>query len=318
MSNANPEVSIGLPVFNGANYVAEAIESVLDQSHKNFELVICDNASTDNTHDMCSGYARNDSRVRYIRNETNIGAAKNYDLVWHKSRGKYFKWLAHDDRILPEYVEQTVSALKQDPSVVLCNSVVDYIDHNGDHLGYYRSVITRAAGDEPSERFAAIILRLHTCVDFFGMMPRSAMEGSLLHKAFRGSDRAFLAQMALRGRLLQLSEPLVQMRQHSEQYSQLRNTRQQVSWQDPSRSRRNELSILTLYRTYRELVNTESMTEMERKECRKVLRRFWVQGWTGARLLAELISIPFPGAASFFRDIAIKLNLSGAPKDFIR
>ena len=318
MTDIQPRVSIGLPVFNGENYLTEAISSVLNQTFTDLELVICDNASTDRTHAICCEYAAADQRVRYIRNESNIGAAKNYNLVWEKSTGTYFKWLAHDDRLLPGYVAATVAALEHDPGVVLCNSVVDYIDQFGSHLGLYRSVITQAGHQEPAKRLAAIILRLHTCVDFFGMMPRAAMQNSLLHQAFRGSDRAFLAQMALRGKFLQIEEPLVQMRQHPQQYSQLKDVRSQVAWQDPERGLKTELSIITLYRVYRQLVETENLTDADRRACRRVLKRFWLQGWTAARLIAELVSVPFPRAASICRDVAIKLRFPGAPKDFLR
>ena len=83
----------------------------------------------------------------------------------------------------------------------------------------YTSVLGEAGGADPAERFAAMALRSHSCVDFFGMIRREAMVGSLLHASFHGADRVFLAQMALRGRLLQLPEPLVQMREHRERYT---------------------------------------------------------------------------------------------------
>jgi glycosyltransferase involved in cell wall biosynthesis len=318
LQNAKPRVSIGLPVYNGENYLAEAIDSVLGQTFSDLELVISDNASTDRTGELCRHYAAVDPRVRYSRNEKNIGAALNYDLVWQKSFGTYFKWLAHDDRLLPNYVAVTVSELENNPEAVLCNTVVDYIDQHGEHLGYYRSVIKDSGTENPAERFAAIILKMHTCVDFFGMIRREAMQNSLLHQAFRGSDRAFLAQMALRGRLLQLEEPLVQMRQHPEQYSQIQNVREQVTWMDPIRAGERELSILKIYRVYRRLIETEALSEAERQTCRRVLRRLWIRGWYWGRLIAELLSIPFPRASSIFRALAIKLKMSGAPRDFDR
>ena len=316
MKSSGPLVSIGLPVYNGENYLTEAIRSVLGQTFSDFELVVSDNASTDRTSDICRDFAATDPRVRYLRNEKNIGAALNYDLVWHQSCGTYFKWLAHDDRLLPGYVAATVSALENNPHIVLCNTVVEYIDQYGKQLGFYRSVIKDSGDENPAGRLAAI-LRLHTCVDFFGMIRRDAMQNSLLHQAFRGSDRVFLAQMALRGPMLQLDEPLVQMRQHPNQYSQIENVREQVTWMDPVRTGERELSILKIYRVCRQLIETESLSDAERRACRWVLRRFWLQGWTGGRLIAELLSIPFPRASSIFRALAIKLKLSGAPRDFV-
>ena len=316
--SCGPRVSIGLPVYNGEDYLAEAIASVLGQTFPDFELVISDNASTDRTSEICRDYASSDSRVRYVRNERNVGAPKNYDLSWERCSGQYFKWLAHDDKLKPGYLAATVSALESNPDLVLCHSVVEYIDEHGEQLGFYRSVAKDCGGRDPAERFAAVILRIHTCVDFFGLMPRKVTENSLLHQCFRGADRAFLAQVALRGPFLQLEEPLVQMRQHPGQYSQIENFREQLKFNNPAATHKHELSILRLYRCYRDLVQNESLSELERDACRKVLRRFWLQGWTSARLMAELLSVPFPRAASIVRTIAIKLGVGGAPKDFVK
>ena len=88
---------------------------------------------------------------------------------------------------------------------------------SGEHLGYYRSVVEKTDVPRTATRFAVMILESHTNVDFFGLIRRSAMVGSLLHQPFSGADKAFLAQMALRGHLLQLEEPLVEMREHPAQ-----------------------------------------------------------------------------------------------------
>jgi hypothetical protein len=317
LSEQPAPVCIGIPVYNGENYLTEAVQSVLDQTYTDLNLIICDNGSTDGTQEICRDFAAKDTRIHYHRYEENIGAARNYDRVWHLSSGEYFKWLAHDDRILPEYIEKTAEVLALHPDVVLCNSIVEYIDKNGDHLGFYRSVIKDAAGKNTADRFAAMILRLHTCVDFFGLIRREAMMDSRLHEAYRGSDRGFLAQMVLRGRLQQLETPLVQMRQHPNQYSKINNVRKQLAWQDPDRSDGlSEIAIMRLYRTYKELVLTENLSENDRSACKHILRLFWLQGWTDARLIAELLSVFFPGTASLFRTIAIKLRLSGSPEDF--
>jgi len=139
--------------------------------------------------------------------------------MFAESCGRYFKWLAHDDRLRPEYLAATVAVLEADPSVVLCNTTVDYIDGRGVLIGQYRSPLGLAAAERPSERFAALVLHSHSCVDFFGTIRRSALEGSLLHGPFHGADRALLAQLALRGRMVQLEQALVEMREHPDRYT---------------------------------------------------------------------------------------------------
>jgi glycosyltransferase involved in cell wall biosynthesis len=93
-----PKVSIGVPVFNGENYLAQALESILAQDFADFEVIISDNCSTDKTPEICTSFAKRDSRVKYFRNDSNIGASPNYNRTFELSRGEYFKWCAHDDR----------------------------------------------------------------------------------------------------------------------------------------------------------------------------------------------------------------------------
>jgi len=309
-------VSIGLPVYNGQNYLKEAVDSVLAQTYDDWELVISDNASTDATADICRAYAAADKRIRYHRNETNVGAAPNYNRAWHLAGGRYFKWLAHDDRLKPRYLEVTVAALEARPEVVLCNTVVDYIGASGEHLGYYRSVVEKTDVPRTATRFAVMILESHTNVDFFGLIRRSAMVGSLLHQPFSGADKAFLAQMALRGHLLQLEEPLVEMREHPARYTRATaSARTKRAWHDTQAASHVDVPVLTLYRTCRDLVESENLSEQDRRECRAVLRRFWVGSWNGPRLVADLVSVPFPGAVS--AAWKLKYKLFGAPGNFI-
>src|SRR5687767_11052901 len=86
-----PKVSIGMPVYNGANYIRRSIRSILDQDYRNLELVISDNASTDETEAICREMAATDDRIRYFRNEVNLGAAKNYNRVFELAQGEFFK-----------------------------------------------------------------------------------------------------------------------------------------------------------------------------------------------------------------------------------
>ncbi len=115
-----PRVSVGLPVYNGENFIKDALDSILAQTFEDFELIISDNASTDGTQQICRQYTSKDQRIRYIRNDGNIGASKNFNQVFELSSGEYFKWIAHDDLCAPEFLERCVEVLDQDPSIVLC------------------------------------------------------------------------------------------------------------------------------------------------------------------------------------------------------
>jgi glycosyltransferase involved in cell wall biosynthesis len=312
-----PKVSIGLPVYNGERFLKEAVESALAQTFEDFELIISDNASTDGTADICQDAAQHDPRVRYFRNERNLGAAPNYNITWQYATGQYFKWFAHDDRIKPRYLEHTVAALDASPDVVLCNTVVDYIDENGNQLGLYRSVLEHCDSRSPDQRLASIIFRSHTCVDFFGLIRRSAMRDSILHQPFSGADKAFLAQMALRGRMIQLDEPLVEMREHPYRYTRAaRTARMKLAWHDTSKGGKIDIPVLTLYRTYQDLVESESLSDDDRCACRVVIRRFWLNGLNLGRLAADLLSIPFPSAVDWA--FKVRYRIFGAPGNFLR
>src|SRR5580704_9548085 len=90
-SGSPPPVSIGLPVYNGQRYLADALDSIVTQTFGDFELIISDNASTDQTEDICRDYATRDSRIRYVRSPVNLGASLNYKQVFDLSSGRYFR-----------------------------------------------------------------------------------------------------------------------------------------------------------------------------------------------------------------------------------
>ena len=119
---SSPKVSIGVPVYNGEGYVKGAIDSLLAQTFDDFELIISDNASTDNTEQICRDYAERDPRIRYIRQSENIGPGANFKFVLDQAVGRYFMWAAADDRREPCFLEMTVRVLEEDPRVGLAFS----------------------------------------------------------------------------------------------------------------------------------------------------------------------------------------------------
>src|SRR5207244_10480282 len=106
-----PRVSIGVPVYNGERYIAETLDSLLAQTFEDFELIISDNASHDRTEGICRAYAAKDSRIRYVRNSTNLGAARNYRLAVELSSGEYFRWANCDDLFAPTSLSRCVEVL---------------------------------------------------------------------------------------------------------------------------------------------------------------------------------------------------------------
>lgn len=129
VSASPPKVSIGLPVYNGARYVREALDSLLAQTFTDFELIVSDNASTDETEGICREYAARDSRIRYIRQPVNRGAMGNFLFVLEEARGPYFMWAAGDDRWDPRWVGALVS--QHGPGVVVAFGSVTSFEDDG-------------------------------------------------------------------------------------------------------------------------------------------------------------------------------------------
>jgi glycosyltransferase involved in cell wall biosynthesis len=131
MAHKNPYVSIGLPVYNGENFLHEAITSILAQTFQDFELIISDNASTDKTEEICRAFTDQDERIKYSRNRENIGVEKNFYRVFALSSGKYFKWAAHDDLCHPDFLQSCIDVLDRDFTTVLCYPRAVIIDDKG-------------------------------------------------------------------------------------------------------------------------------------------------------------------------------------------
>lgn len=239
-----PRVSIGLPVYNGEQFVAETIESILAQTYPNFELIICDNASTDRTEALCREYAAKDERIRYMRNATNLGAARNYNLTVELATGEYFKWAAADDLIAPEYLEMCVKVLDANPDVLVCHSKSRFIDENGMHLRDHEDLLD-FRDKSASERYARYLFRrAGGWSAILGLMRLAELRKTALHGAYLAADKILLGELILRGQLFQLPQRLLSRRRHAQQSWQANRTKQALSeWFDPEN--RNRLLLPT-------------------------------------------------------------------------
>ena len=130
--NANgPKISIGIPVYNGEKVIRKCIESVLQQTNRDFELIISDNASTDSTRKICEEYLNKDNRIIFVRQEKNMGGACNFNFLVQNAVGEYFVWVAADTFLLPEFLEKNIAVLESQDKVVGCISKIK-IDSNID------------------------------------------------------------------------------------------------------------------------------------------------------------------------------------------
>jgi len=312
----SPLVSVGMPVFNGANYVAQAIESVLAQTLGDLELIICDNASTDGTEAICRTFAATDRRVHYVRNASNIGAGANFDRCFHLARGTYFLWAAHDDMRAPDYVARAVAALEANPQAVLCIAGIVEIAADGHVLRHYATSLDAMAAPDPARRFACVIHSHHQCEDFFGVYRRSALLGSGLIGTFSGSDRVLLAEMALRGPWVRLPEFLFLHREHAERATRallLVDRAAAERWLAPqARPGKGRLFHLVLYRDYWRVVR-RNLPAGRRWRCYRELLRWWFTDGHFADVVRDLLQAINPHLLRALR--RVKRATLGAHRD---
>ena len=211
-SEHHPLVSIGLPVYNGEKYLEKSIDSILAQTFTDLELIICDNASTDRTSEICQKYAASDPRVRYFHNPTNVGGANNHNLTFKHSRGKYFRWASHDDLVEPALIEKCVAVLESNPAIVLCHTDIVAIDEHGS----VKEVISRNHASSPKswERFATLASAKDFCEESYGLIRADVFGKTPLQKDYTGSDRTLVSEISLYGQFYNIPEPLFKKRFH--------------------------------------------------------------------------------------------------------
>lgn len=211
-------VCIGMPVRNGQRYVQQAVESILAQTFGELELVISDNASTDDTERICRKLAEKDPRIHYTRLTENIGALANFWRVYHLSGGQYFKWASHDDLLEPTFVQRCVEALDADPTAVLAYPRARLIDSRDRCLG---ELVRRLPTDldQPQARFAAVVLADQGPaynLEMYGLIRRNAMGMIPMDSGYPGADRVFLARLCLYGRFIEVPQAVLFSRVYPE------------------------------------------------------------------------------------------------------
>jgi glycosyltransferase involved in cell wall biosynthesis len=217
VSQDRPLVTIGMPVYNGENYLVEAIHSVLGQTYTNFELVISDNASTDQTETICRTLAAQDQRIRYDRAPENKGASWNYNRVVALAAGKYFRWLAHDDALEPTTLEKSVKVLEDRPEVVLCFTWTQDIDGEGNPIVIKSSKVNSDAR-AADKRFFGLsrVYPAHKCEEVFGLIRTDVLRSTKMIDNYTDSDRTLLAALGLVGPFYEIPEPLFLHRIHKD------------------------------------------------------------------------------------------------------
>jgi glycosyltransferase involved in cell wall biosynthesis len=280
MSLEQPLVSVCLPVYNGETYIAQAIASVLKQTVTDLELIVSDNASTDDTGVICRQVAEQQQRVRYHRAPKNLGLARNFNRAAGLARGRYLMWIGHDDVLEPEYIGRCLEVLENDPRLVLCFANGNHIDTKGNIT---RRVEAENDGEaqRPSERFRRIIRLEHWCDAIFGLMRKDAVDRTLLHQGFAGSDRVLLAELGLLGRFGHVPQHLFSRRVHAQATTwRAVDLRERSIIFDPANEHKFVFPFCQVAIGYVHAIRSAGLPRGERQCCYRYLFR-WMWTWRG-------------------------------------
>jgi hypothetical protein len=236
-NHAAPRVTIGMPVYNAARHIAQAIDSLLAQSFRDFELIIADNASTDRTGDICRDYEARDPRVRYVRHATNRGAVYNWNFVVAEARGHYFKWASGNDYCAAGMLAACVKALDEDQRLVIAYGRTAFVDDDGQSLGEYQHDL-EVLEPRPSVRFERLCRELRANNAQSGVIRLNVLRQTGIERSFPGGDMGLMSELALYGGFGRLPEVLLYRRMGLGSATKFRTASELRTFLDPAAARR--------------------------------------------------------------------------------
>ena len=222
-----PLVTVGVPLYNAEKYVEQALTSLLSQTFEDFEIVVCDNASTDRTREIVLQLAEHDSRIRFYRNRKNRGLVFNFNRVYELGRGEFFRWHAYDDFCQPTYLEECMRVLRDNPDVIGSYSLGYQVDGSGTVVNTQVEEQLKAAllNDSAVHRIKATVTRNGWSGVVHGVFRRTAMSEFMPYRDYFGADRLLLTQLAMSGRMMAVEDGLWVQRYHDNNSSR-RSTRE--------------------------------------------------------------------------------------------
>jgi hypothetical protein len=269
----NALVSVGLPVRNGADRIAEVVRSVLAQDYHDIELVICDNASTDHTEDVCRDFVRADSRVVYHRQQDNVGLLNNFISAIRIAKGSYFRWIGDDDWLAPDFVSRTLECFAEDERRLMVTTQIAYTSADGVTSSDNSYDGTLMASRDPVERLTEMMRLLnegHLLIDPLYALVRREPVASMPRRNILREDEVFAAKLALAGPWGHV--PLILAGRHTSVARMPRVAKRLgvPGWQ-------THMATILEFGEILRWVNQSELTEDQKRQARAVVRRMYVR-----------------------------------------
>ena len=275
MSIPSPRLTLGLPVYNGERFLSQSLDALLAQTYTEFELIISDNGSTDQTREIAEHYRSADSRVRYVLHDQNRGSSFNHNFVIGEACGELFKWVSDDDLYAPELLERCIDALDSRPELALAHSWTAFIDEEGKTTERVRYGLVTDVPD-PVERFRSV-LYTDGGDDMYGVMRMSVLRQIAPFNSYHWADRTFMAEIALHGPFYNEPEFLYFRRDHPMRTSAVgrNDIRRRCSRLDPARANRWRHPLVRLLGEYvlgfAQAIRRAPLSSQDRRRCMKEL-----------------------------------------------
>lgn len=270
-----PRVSFAIPVCNAERFLGRAMDSLLAQDFEDFEVVVCDNASTDATRDLMLGYSERDARVRYIRNEKNIGQIENFNRVCQLARGEFVRWMGADDWLEPDYASKCVAALDARPDAVGVTTQWRYIDDTG-KVDYLDVPGPRVDAPTPLRRLHLTLRLLQNGELLFdpiySLMRRNVLERSGMLPINRWTDRLLAFELCLLGSFCHLDDFLA-TRRNAREPRKVRIER----WHQRYEGWKKREHRWMLYMNYAKIVGRAPLTMWQKSGCWGLIFYYWLR-----------------------------------------
>jgi glycosyltransferase involved in cell wall biosynthesis len=223
----------------------DALRTLVSQTHEDLEIIISDNASTDETQRICESYAARDRRIHYFRQPVNRGGAFNHNFVAKMASGPYFRWYSYDDWMDRRCIEECARVLDENEDVVLAWPYPTPV-YEADAFAYQpaQEYESDPPWDDasPSSRLRSLIgphrenSLISRCYPIYGVARHKDFLATLPLGPFYGSDNVILVNLALRGRWYRLPEGLFFYRRHKDASTSGRSLHEVARWMDPAMS----------------------------------------------------------------------------------
>lgn len=270
-----PVLSVGLPVRNGMPFLEESLLSILNGEYQDYELIVCDNASTDGTPDLLAEYAARDERIRVIRNKTNIGVARNFNLTFSLAHGRYFRWMAADDLHSPGAIARCVEALGRETDAVLAFPETRVIDCTGTVVHDYDDGDGWSAAS-PVDRFACSLEHFGLSTRVYGVIRTEVLRQGTLQGDYPAGDLVMQTDLAIRGRFIRVRGEYFYRRIHQRSTQNL-DAVELAQFYDPERTTAFPARYSRMYCELARLVVHAPVSAREKLQIGSMLARhaFW-------------------------------------------